>query len=168
MTLLIGDKSRIAVEYSIHNREMFFGCARLWFNNSFIGSFSDPIYLDGYLLGGCYEILSKPMLNDRYSFDNPVKIYESYESIYDDQLCDDDLHDLALSYRINFGTWSDYFNIYSYKLSESTGAILWKLIDKYDELKDLINYPSCVFYETFNYSDLIEIMDQLNSIKTQQ
>ena len=166
MTLLIGDKSRIAVEYSIHNREMFFGCARLWFNNSFIGSFSDPIYLDGYLLGGCYEILSKPMLNDRYSFDNPVKIYES---IYDDTWLDDDeLHGLALSYRVDFVTWSDFFDIYSYKLSESTGAILWKLIDKYDEVKDLINYPSCVFYETFNYSDLIEIMDQLNSIKTQQ
>ena len=166
MTLLIGDKSRIAVEYSILNRESFFGCARLWFNNSFIGSFSDTIYLDGYLLGGCYEILSKPMLNDRYSFDNPVKIYESIDD--DTRLDDDELYGLALSNRINFGTWSDFFDIYSYKLSESTGAILWKLIDKYDELKDLINYPSCVFYETFNYSDLIEIMDQLNSIKTQQ
>ena len=166
MTLLIGDKSRIAVEYSIHNREMFFGCARLWFNNSFIGSFSDPIYLDGYLLGGCYEILSKPMLNDRYSFDNPVKIYESIDD--DTRLDDDELYGLALSYRINFGTWSDFFDIYSYKLSESTGAILWKLIDTYGDAKDLINYPSCVFYETFNYSDLIEIMDQLNSIKTQQ
>ena len=165
MTLLIGDKSRIAVEYSIHNREMFFGCARLWFNNSFIGSFSDPIYLDGYLLGGCYEILSKPMLNDRYSFDNPVKIYESID---DDTRLDDELYGLALSNRINFGTWSDFFDIYSYKLSESTGAILWKLIDTYGDAKDLINYPSCVFYETFNYSDLIEIMDQLNSIKTQQ
>ena len=166
MTLLIGDKSRIAVEYSILNPEIFFGRARLWFNNSFIGSFSDTIYLDGYLLGGCYEILSKPMLNDRYSFDNPVKIYKSID---DDTLCDDDeLYGLALSYRINFGTWSDFFDIYSYKLSESTGAILWKLIDKYDGFKDLINYPSCVFYETFNYSDLIEIMDQLNSIKTQQ
>jgi len=166
MTLLIGDKSRIAVEYSILNREMFVGCARLWFNNSFIGSLSDTIYLDGYLLGGCYEILSKPVLNDRYLFDDPVKIYES---IYDDKLCDDEeLYGLALSYRVNFGTWSDFFDIYSYKLSESTGAILWKLIDKYDGLKDLINYPSCVFYETFNYSDLIEIMDQLNSIKTQQ
>ena len=166
MTLLIGDKSRIAVEYSIHNREMFFGCARLWFNNSFIGSFSDPIYLDGYLLGGCYEILSKPMLNDRYSFDNPVKIYESIDD--DTRLDDDELYGLALSNRINFGTWSDFFDIYSYKLSESTGAILWKLIDTYGDAKDLINYPSCVFYETFNYSDLIEIMDQLNSIKTQQ
>ena len=107
MTLLIGDKSRIAVEYSIHNREMFFGCARLWFNNSFIGSFSDPIYLDGYLLGGCYEILSKPMLNDRYSFDNPVKIYESIDD--DTRLDDDELYGLALSNRINFGTWSDFF-----------------------------------------------------------
>ena len=165
MTLLIGDKSRIAVEYSILNRESFFGCARLWFNNSFFGSFCDTIYFDGYLLGGCYEILSKPVLNDRYSFDNPVKIYESID---DDLLRDDDNHDLALSYRVNFGTWSDFFDIYSYKLSESTGAILWKLIHKYDELKDLINYPSCVFYETFNYSDLIEIMDQLNFIKTQQ
>ena len=167
MTLLIGDKSRIAVEYSIHNREMFFGCARLWFNNSFIGSLSDTtIYLDGYLLGGCYEILSKPMLNDRYSFDNPVKIYESIDD--DTRLDDDELYGLALSNRINFGTWSDFFDIYSYKLSESTGAILWKLIDTYGDAKDLINYPSCVFYETFNYSDLIEIMDQLNSIKTQQ
>nr|WP_279037239.1 hypothetical protein [Snodgrassella alvi] len=166
MSHLIGDKSRIAVEYLILNRESFFGCARLWFNNSFFGSFCDPIYLDGYLLGGCYKILSKPVLNDRYSFDNPVKIYKSID---DDTLLDDDeLYGLALSYRVNFGTWSDYFDIYSYKLSESTGAILWKLIDKYDGLKDLINYPSCVFYETFNYSDLIEIMDQLNSIKTQQ
>ena len=166
MIPIIGDKSRIAVEYSIHNREIFFGCARLWFNNSFIGSLSDTIYLDGYLLGGCYEILSKPMLNDRYSFDDPVKIYKSID---DDTLCDDDeLYGLALSYRVNFGTWSDFFDIYSYKLSESTGAILWKLIDTYGDVKDLINYPSCVFYETFNYSDLIEIMDQLNSIKTQK
>ena len=166
MIPLIGDKSRIAVEYSIHNRESFFGCARLWFNNSFIGSLSDAIYLDGYLLGGCYEILSKPMLNDRYLFDDPVKIYESID---DDKLCDDEeLYGLALSYRVNFGTWSDFFDIYSYKLSESTGAILWKLINTYGDAKDLINYPSCVFYETFNYSDLIEIMDQLNFIKTQQ
>ncbi|EAX5333234.1 hypothetical protein AXB75_22545, partial [Salmonella enterica] len=73
----------------------------------------------------------------------------------------------AKSYRVNFGTWSDYFNVYSYKLSESTGVILWQLTERNDELKDLINYPLCVFYETFNYSDLLEVIDHLNSIKTQ-
>ncbi|ECF9713775.1 TPA: hypothetical protein ACIBQB_004320, partial [Salmonella enterica subsp. enterica serovar 9,12:-:-] len=89
-------------------------------------------------------------------------------SINDDMLCDDDnLYELAKSYRVNFGTWSDYFNVYSYKLSESTGVILWQLTERNDELKDLINYPSCVFYETFNYSDLLEVIDHLNSIKTQ-
>ncbi|EPV6064731.1 hypothetical protein ACV70F_003250, partial [Escherichia coli] len=71
------------------------------------------------------------------------------------------------SYRVNFGTWSDYFNIYSYKLSESTGVILWQLTERNDELKDLMNYPSRVFYETFNYTDLLDVIDQLNSIKTQ-
>ncbi|EFN8787582.1 hypothetical protein DCA27_20020, partial [Escherichia coli] len=69
--------------------------------------------------------------------------------------------------RVNFGTWSDYFNIYSYKLSESTGVILWQLTERNDELKDLMNYPSRVFYETFNYTDLLDVIDQLNSIKTQ-
>ncbi|HFO6387376.1 TPA: hypothetical protein ACHKT4_003836, partial [Escherichia coli] len=59
------------------------------------------------------------------------------------------------------------FNIYSYKLSESTGVILWQLTERNDELKDLMNYPSRVFYETFNYTDLLDVIDQLNSIKTQ-
>ncbi|MBS6113889.1 MAG: hypothetical protein KIA09_23695 [Citrobacter freundii] len=165
MTLLIGDKSRIAVEYLIDNQEKLIGRAKLWLNHVFIGSLSDTIFIDGYLIGGFNEILSKMVLNDRYLSDNPIKIYES---INNDMLCDDDkLYDLAKSYRVNFGTWSDYFNIYSYKLSESTGVILWQLTERNDELKDLINYPSCVFYETFNYSDLFKIIDNLNSIKTQ-
>ncbi|HAT4066368.1 TPA: hypothetical protein L0163_004723 [Citrobacter freundii] len=165
MTLLIGDKSRIAVEYLIDNQEKLIGRAKLWLNHVFIGSLSDTIFINGYLIGGFNEILSKMVLNDRYLSDNPIKIYES---INNDMLCDDDkLYDLAKSYRVNFGTWSDYFNIYSYKLSESTGVILWQLTERNDELKDLINYPSCVFYETFNYSDLFKIIDNLNSIKTQ-
>ncbi|AIP97760.1 hypothetical protein CFSAN000560_19450 [Salmonella enterica subsp. arizonae str. CFSAN000560] len=165
MTLLIGDKSRIAVEYSIDNREKLIGRAKIWLNHVFIGSLSDTIFIDGYLIGGFNEILSKMVLNDRYLSDNPIKIYES---INNDMLCDDDiLYDLAKSYRVNFGTWSDYFNVYSYKLSKNTGVILWQLTERNDELKDLINYPSCVFYETFNYSDLFEIIDHLNSIKTQ-
>ncbi|EFH4977764.1 hypothetical protein [Escherichia coli] len=165
MTLLIGDKSRIAVEYSIYNLEKFIGCAKIWLNYSFIGSLDDTVFIDGYLIGGFNEILSKTVLNDRYFFDNPIKIYNS---INDDMLCDDDkLYELAKSYRVNFGTWSDYFNIYSYKLSESIGVILWQLTERNDELKDLMNYPSRVFYETFNYTDLLDVIDQLNSIKTQ-
>jgi|GEM_PF-3541768 len=165
MTLLIGDKSRIAVEYSINNREKLIGCAKVWLNHVFIGSLSDTIFIDGYLIGGFNEIKSKAVLNDRYLSGNPIEIYKL---INNDMLCDDDdLYKLAKSYCVNFGTWSDYFNIYSYKLSERTGAILWQLTEKNDELKDLINYPSCVFYETFNYSDLFEVIDHLNSIKTQ-
>ncbi|HAT4042234.1 TPA: hypothetical protein I9Z13_004889, partial [Citrobacter freundii] len=77
MTLLIGDKSRIAVEYLIDNQEKLIGRAKLWLNHVFIGSLSDTIFINGYLIGGFNEILSKMVLNDRYLSDNPIKIYES-------------------------------------------------------------------------------------------
>lgn len=59
MTQLIGDKSRIAVEYSIANQDKFIGFAKLWLNDSFLGSLSDTIFIDGYLIGGFNAVLSK-------------------------------------------------------------------------------------------------------------
>lgn len=166
MTQLIGNKSRIAVEYSIENQNKFIGFAKLWLNDSFLGSSSDTIFIDGYLIGGFNAVLSKNKLSGRYLSDKKDEIYELLNN--DILFGEDALYELAKSYRVNFGTWSDYFDVYSYKLTDSTGAFLWRLIERNDGLKDLIDYPSNVFYETFDYDELLKIIEHLNTVKKLQ
>ncbi|TDB42638.1 hypothetical protein [Photorhabdus khanii] len=162
MTHIIGDKSTFAVEYSLENREKLIGRARLWINGFFLGSLSDTIFFDGYLVGGLTDILTKPKLNETYLASDNHLIYDSLEK--DMGLFDDEKYDLAKSFSVNFGTWSDYFDVYSYKVTDNIGAILWKCTGHNDGLEDLVEYPRCIFHEQFRYDELVNIINRLHSV----
>ncbi|NIH31286.1 hypothetical protein [Hafnia paralvei] len=161
MTQLLGDKAHIAIEYYIENKPKFIGRAIFWIHDAFLGSLDDTIFFDGYLVSGLVEILNKNKLDRRYSSNESVKIYELLDK---DRASDSDLYDLAKSYHVSLGTWSDYFDVYSYRVTKNTGAILWKFTGGNDDLKDLINYPSCVFCEEFNYDELSDLIEKFRSI----
>lgn len=162
ITQTIGDKSQMAVEYYIENESKFIGRATFWIHNNFFGSLDDTIFFDGYLIGGLVDVLNKNELSNRYSLDKYSDIY--YLLDRDRDIGDDELYELANSYHINLGSWSDYFDIYSYRLTKDSGVILWKFIGGNDDLKDLINYPSCVFHEEFNYSELSDLIEKIRTI----
>lgn len=165
-TNLIGKKSTLAVEYFFENKEKFIGRARFWINDLFFGSLGDTIFLDGYLIGGLNEILNKGHLNQRYLFDNYCSTYEQLEEDILD--FNGEEYELAENFNVNLGTWSDYFNIYSYKLTNETGAILWRFVDTGDSLEDLIDYPKNIFYEEFRYDGLRHIVNGLILLKLDQ
>ncbi|QXF32003.1 hypothetical protein CE143_01535 [Photorhabdus luminescens] len=162
MTNIIGNKSTFAVEYSLENKEKLIGRAKLWINGISLGSLDDTIFFDGYLIGGLTEILNKNKLDERYLLDDHHLIYDLLEK--DMNLFDDEKYDLAKSFSVNLGTWSDYFDVYSYKLTDNIGIILWKFIGHNDALEDLIGYPRCVFYEQFRYDELVNIINKLHIV----
>ncbi|EFB2829530.1 hypothetical protein FHD45_22805 [Escherichia coli] len=162
MTQLIGDKSHIAVEYYLENKSVFIGRAKFWIHNAFFGSLDDTIFFDGYLIGGLVEVLNKDKLNNRYALNKPSEIYHLLDK--DREFGDDDLYNLASSYRINLGTWTDYFDIYSYRITDNTGVILWRFIGGSDDLKDLENYPLHVFCERINYDELSNLIERIRMI----
>lgn len=58
--------------------------------------------------------------------------------------------------------------MYSYKLTDEIGAILWKFVDTSDSLEDLIDYPKNIFYEEFRYDELHHIVNNLKLLKLDQ
>ncbi|MER1759421.1 hypothetical protein [Proteus mirabilis] len=165
-TKFIGTKNTLAVEYFFENKEKFIGRAKFWVNGLFFGSLNDTIFFDGYLIGGLNEILNKKHLNQRYLLDNYCSTYELLEADILD--FNGEEYELAESFNVNLGTWSDYFNIYSYKLTDEIGAILWKFVDTSDSLEDLIDYPKNIFYEEFSYDELHHIVNNLKLLKLDQ
>ncbi|MGI3430176.1 hypothetical protein [Providencia stuartii] len=162
-TNFIGKKTTLAVEYFFENKEKFIGRARLWIDSLFLGSLGDTIIFDGYLIGGLTEILNKESLDKRYLLNNQ---YATYDKLEKDILnFNDDPYELAEKFTVNLGTWSDYFNIYSYKLTDELGVILWKYVDAENSLEDLTDYPKDILYAEFKYHDLVQIINELNQLK---
>lgn len=158
---VLGNKSSLAVEYAIQSSRNSIGYARLWINGHFLGSLYDTIYIDGYLIGGLTEILKKNRLDERYLTSDETAIFALLEK---DRAADDERYDMASRYTVNLGTWTDYFNVYSYRLTDAKGAILWQFRDNNDDLLDLATYPTRVFSEQFEYDELEEVIRKVSAV----
>ncbi len=157
----LGNKSSFAVEYAIQNSCNAIGCARLWINGHFLGSLYDTIYIDGYLIGGLTEILNKNRLDERYLTSDETTLFELLEK---DLATDNERYDLARHYAVNLGTWTDYFDVYSYRLTDTKGVILWRFRENNGALLDLATYPTRVFSEQFEYDELEEVIRKVSVV----
>lgn len=156
----LGNKSSFAVEYALQNSRNSIGYARLWINGHFLGSLYDTIYIDGYLIGGLTEILNKNRLDERYLTSDETAIFALLEK---DRAADDERYDMASRYAVNLGTWTDYFNVYSYRLTDAKGVILWQFRENNDDLLDLAAYPTRVFSEQVEYDELKDVIRKISA-----
>lgn len=159
MNNFIGNKSEIAIEYKIENKERRIGRARLWIHGDFLGSLCDTIFFEGYLAGGLYDIAKKDFLN--FNVSDEDAFFKLFDALND---CDDVFHDDALNYCVNFGTWSDYFDIFSYKINACEGILMWRVRKECNYLSDLKKYPKKIFIKKVNYKKLSEMAKQLCNI----
>ena len=158
MTNVLGHKNKIAIEYELENKERSIGRAVLWIRNDFLGSLYDTIFLSGYLAGGLFDISKKDFLNWGITSETALitmcDILNDYENEY---------YDDVLKYRVNFGTWGDYFDIFSYKINEYEGVLMWKIKEESNFLPDLKIYPKKFFVKKINYEELNEMANLLCS-----
>ncbi|HFV9294362.1 TPA: hypothetical protein ACIAIE_004237 [Serratia fonticola] len=173
MPNMIGTKSTVGIEYDISDSNLFTGYARLWFEDNSLGSLSELIYLDGYLVGGLMNIMKKVRLR-------PIFLGESQEETFcklnealcisDDDFYDDeknDLSELARSYSVTFGTLLDDFTIFSFKGEADEGNILWEISSPVENVvhAELKNYPRRIFSSKFSYDDIELLINKIESLK---
>lgn len=160
MNLLVGNKLTLGIEFSYINKEKQYGNALLWLGGQAIGSMYDPVFFDGYLLGGLYEIYNKKILGGEFFLNGVI----DFKSFFDGSLVIKNIgsFDKAFNYRVNIGTWTDYFSVFSYPINNDMGVLLWKLDIIYDDLFDLAGYPQEIFQYTFKYSDLKLLIDDFS------
>ncbi|HSF53308.1 MAG TPA: hypothetical protein VLA71_06125 [Algoriphagus sp.] len=151
--MVIGDKSDFAVEYSYSNNypnDMGFG--RIWIRNEFIGTYEDLIYLSGYFLRILNEFKSAKELRDdlrHLTKDQLFNLFSSGEYEYSDK------------YLVRSSTFTDDFNIWTYRLENLT-FILWKVL-RTDFFEDLNNYKQDVFLKSVLTDTLIEIITKVET-----
>jgi hypothetical protein len=162
MNLFLGDKSEIGVEVQFIERDKnnsLTGYARLWFGGHFVGTIYDFIYLDGYLLGGLFEITRVPFLNQEVLPSN----FENLYNYFFDRLEDENDEEIY-NYLINFGTMADNFHVWAFKKDDNI-TIGWKLRNAINPYHlDLLDYPSSAFFYTVNYETLVEFIERLDRI----
>jgi hypothetical protein len=151
--MIIGDKDEFAVEYSFsddHPRDMGYG--RIWVKNKFIGTFTDIIFLSGYLLDTLNEFKRAKELEDDLR-----------------QLTKDQLFDLLASgqyeqsnkYLVKGSTFTDDFSIWTYKFENQT-YFLWRVM-RTDFFEDLNNYIPDVFMESVPTDTLDKVINKLET-----
>lgn len=168
MSNIIGHKDTMALEYFIIDEKLFMGYARLWFNGDFLGTMEDVIYFDGYIIGGLLDLLNKKELSDRYFSDEYITTFKLLEA---DLLSDNDestdVGELSQCFSVHMGTLLDDFTVFSYKIDDEKGVILWEIssIDENIPFNDLKHYPRKIFTKEFNYNDVRWIIRNLYLIK---
>lgn len=157
MTLLIGNKEIIAIEYVVADPESRMGHGRLWFEGQPLGSLEDLIYFDGYLLGCLQDLQKKPPLTDRYRGTDKHRLFHA---LYDD-LCsydeDDskDFSETAWPYNLTCGTLFDCYSVFAYRQDDEQGRILWRLEgDRENLFNDLKHASRDVHVADFSYERL--------------
>jgi len=163
MDLFLGNKEMIGVETLSVQRDKngtLTGYARLWIGGHFLGTIHDFIYMDGYLLGGLFQISRVPFLMDGISMDNSESLYAYLFKRLEDG-SEDEIH----NYLVNFGTMSDAFNVWAFKKGDNI-TIGWKLRDDYHNpyYLDLVDYPPSAFFHTLNYRIFNEFVERLERI----
>jgi len=162
MNLLLGSKNDFGVEIKAtgkSNHGSLMGYARLWFGGNFFGTINSYIFLDGYLLGGLYQMLRTKYLND-VSFPEDVTEQFLYFKRRSNDLEDDEID----WYRFDCGTMTDDFYNWTYRKDDCL-TIIWKIRDqpnKYHE--DLLGYPQSVFSYQIKYDDFKELVERLDRL----
>jgi len=165
MDVFIGDKEEIAVEIRsahIDGNKSLVGNARIWLGNNFFGTIYDHIHLNGYLLGGLFQIDTVPVFDNQQSFQRCKSTFDYlYESLSDEE--EAKVMD-AQSYLVNFGTLTDMFTIFSYKSGDAI-TITWKIRNNdefnYNRFEDLKNYPQTVFSYTMNFRKFKQFIEDV-------
>ena len=153
MKLFLGDKKEIGVEIEITEKlddGSLMGYARLWLGQNFVGTIYEYIYLDGYLLGGLYQ-----MLNVKEISDETFPVDKEGQYLYFEKKAMDLYDDESDNYRLNFGTMADCFIIWACRENDFL-KIVWKKEVKascllYDDLLDYRNdvFGFCIKYDRF-------------------
>jgi hypothetical protein len=130
---IIGDKSTFAIEYEITDINELMGNARIWFNDEYIGSKKELIYLKSYLLDNLKQISRKQNL-DMLIGDDIIETFNKLKKRLDN-LDDSEIR----KYLVSFGTLSDDYLIFSFMTADNYICVLWKLVGEYPYFDD-INY----------------------------
>lgn len=162
MYLLLGEKRKFAIEAEILEKKIndkLMGYARLWLGGVFFGTFSDYIYIDGYLLGGLSQIIKTKELS--YA-DFPETKESQYSYLLDKNKNLDDEIDF---YTASFGTFSDNFVFWVYKQGTQI-CFLWRIRNNdfnliHTELKE---YPKEVFSYKMEYKEYVEFVNRFQRI----
>lgn len=161
MELFLGNKNEIGVETQVTSRNQdgtLMGYAKFWVEGSFLGSFYDYIYLDGYLLGGLFQMLRVSELSDANFPLNPEDQFIYFEKKAND-INDNEID----SYRVSFGTLTDSFLIWAYRKDDNL-VILWKFIGNQFTYEDLKDYPREAVKHVVTYDKFKEFVERLNRI----
>lgn len=161
MELFLGNKNEIGVEAQVTSRNQdgtLMGYAKFWIKGSFLGSCYDYIYLDGYLLGGLFQMLRVSELSDANVSLNPEDQFVYFERKAND-INDNEID----SYRVSFGTLTDSFLIWAYRKNDNL-VILWKFIGNRVTYEDLKDYPREAVRHVVRYDKFEEFVERLNRI----
>lgn len=126
--MIIGNKNNVAIQFKADNKNPKMGYAKLWFQNLFLGTIEDFVFLN-YVIFLLDEILnSRPLLKN---IENKSKeeIFELLASTTEKRS----------DYMILGSTFTDDFEIYSF---EAKGEIFlfWKVRSNHGFFEELKNY----------------------------
>lgn len=168
MTLTIGDKRTLAIEYSLANPASMTAHARLWCESQQLGSLEDLIYLDGYLLGCLLDMRKKPLLTARYQGKDDHQLFSTLNQDLEswDEDDDKDFSEEARPYLLTCGTLFDCYTVFSYRLDETHGRIMWQITcdEENTPFEDLRTASRDVHFATFDYTELASLISELQSV----
>lgn len=148
---VIGDKSKIAVEYKITDQKNMMGYGKLWVENRFYGTNQDFIFIDGYLGGVLIDLLRTSELDYDPSLSN--------EQLY--MLLRDSL-EINSKYLLSSSTFTDDFLCFKFS-NRNTTTLVWKMLNTNQTVfTDLFNYPSEAQVGKFKTDDLINVLNLFN------
>ncbi|CAM4095766.1 hypothetical protein FLBR109950_15810 [Flavobacterium branchiophilum] len=133
---IIGNKSKIAIEYKVKDKKQFIGYSKIWLSNNFIGTIEDLIFFKGYLFNGldylvnCDEIDS--CLFNVFNNYDLKKIYYYFKR----NLNNDNAELNSYKYKNSLGTFTDDFLIFSFKYEEYI-YIIWKITNTKSNFNDI-------------------------------
>lgn len=125
--MIIGDKETFAVEIIIDKNIPGMGYAKLWLQNTFLGTKEDLIFLNGYLISLIDELINSTPIRIDIQDKKTTEIFNSVKSSDENRS----------EYAIIGATFTDDFEIYSFEKFNDI-FIFWKLRDVemiFDELK---------------------------------
>lgn len=166
--MLIGNKHSIAIESAMTHMGSALGHACLWFGNEQLGSLEDLIYLDGYLLGCLLDMRKKPHLTARYQGKDDHQLFSTLNQDLEswDEDDDKDFSEEARPYLLTCGTLFDCYTVFSYRLDETHGRIMWQITceEENTPFEDLRTASRDVHFATFDYTELASLISELQSV----
>jgi hypothetical protein len=154
--MIIGNKETFAVELIINENNPKMGYGKLWLQNSFLGTSEDLIYLNGYLISLIDEIINSKYINFELENKNEIEIFEVLKS----------KSKKRSDYAIIGSTFTDDFEIYSYKKDDSI-IVLWKLMQEKEMIfNELKKYSTEIQFATVSIIELEIVKNKILEIIT--